>query len=114
MGMQQGFSGIESARVPGLPEGAGGRRWAAAPLPAMDHDEAEACFDRGVACSTGSHGAPCDLIEAHKWFNLAAAAGHEEAQACRAEVAGEMTLHDIAEALRRARAWQAARRGMVG
>ena len=42
-----------------------------------------AYFDLGVAFSTSSHGATCDLVEAHKWFNLAAARGHEEAAGCR-------------------------------
>ncbi|WDF72377.1 hypothetical protein [Novosphingobium sp. KACC 22771] len=67
----------------------------------------DAYFDLGVAFSTGSHGAVCDLIEAHKWFNLAAVGGHDEAAHCRAEVSGEMTARDIAEAQRRARAWMA-------
>ena len=66
-----------------------------------------ALFDLGCAFSTGSRGALCDLVEAHKWFNLAASRGHEEAQACRAEVAEEMTAREIAEAQRRARAFLA-------
>lgn len=69
--------------------------------------EARACYDLGVAFSTGSNGAPCDLIEAHKWFNLAAARGHEDAGHCRAEIADEMTAREIAEAQRRARQWLA-------
>jgi TPR repeat protein len=73
---------------------------------------AEGCstayFDLGVAFSTGSHGVGCDLIEAHKWFNLAAAQGHEEAAWCRADVSDEMTAREIAEAQRRAREWLAA------
>ena len=67
-----------------------------------------AYFDLGVAFSTGSHGATCDLVEAHKWFNLAAARGHEEAAHCRAEVSDEMTAREIAEAQRRAREWLSA------
>lgn len=67
-----------------------------------------ACFDLGVVFSTGSHGVPSDLIEAHKWFNLAASRGHEEAAWCRADVADEMTAREIAEAQRRARAWLSA------
>ncbi|MCB2075960.1 MAG: hypothetical protein H6917_12940 [Novosphingobium sp.] len=67
-----------------------------------------AYFDLGVAFSTGSHGAQCDLIEAHKWFNLAAVSGHEQAQLCRADVSEEMTAREIAEAQRRAREWIAA------
>ena len=65
--------------------------------------DATACFDLGVAFSTGSGGAACDLIEAHKWFNLAAARGHDEAAHCRADIADEMTAREIAEAQRRAR-----------
>tara|TARA_A100001391_G_scaffold101953_1_gene67756 strand:+ start:12502 stop:12834 length:333 start_codon:yes stop_codon:yes gene_type:complete len=65
----------------------------------------EAYFNLGVAFSTGSHGVDCELIEAHKWFNLAAAAGHEEASWCRADVADEMSAREVAEAQRRAREW---------
>ncbi|MGB7409150.1 MAG: hypothetical protein WA908_11655 [Pontixanthobacter sp.] len=64
-----------------------------------------AFFDLGVAFSTGSHGVPCDLVEAHKWFNLAATSGHDCAPQCRADVADEMTAREIAEAQRRAREW---------
>ena len=67
-------------------------------------------FDLGVAFSTGSNGVNCDLIEAHKWFNLAAVAGHAEAQMCRADISEEMTAREIAEAQRRAREWIAATR----
>jgi hypothetical protein len=72
-------------------------------LAAASEGKAAACFDLGVAYSTGSGGAPCDLIEAHMWFNLAAARGHEEAAHCRADVSEEMTAREIAEAQRRAR-----------
>ena len=74
-------------------------------LAAASQGQAGACFDLGVAFSTGSNGATCDLIEAHKWFNLAAVGGHEEAQLCRAEISDEMTAREIAEAQRRAREW---------
>ncbi|MCJ2184210.1 hypothetical protein MTR62_16140 [Novosphingobium sp. 1949] len=74
-------------------------------LAAAASGDIEAYFDLGVAYSTGSHGVACDLIEAHKWFNLAAVAGHEDAPTCRAEVADEMTAREIAEAQRRARQW---------
>ena len=69
---------------------------------------AEACFDLGVAYSCGTGGMPVDLVEAHKWFNLAALKGSEEGQTMRAEIAGEMTAREIAEAQRQARAWMAA------
>ena len=64
-----------------------------------------AYYDLGVAFSTGSHGVDCDLIEAHKWFNLAASKGHEAASWCRADISDEMTARDICEAQRRAREW---------
>ena len=77
-------------------------------LAAAAQGDTAAYYDLGVAYSTGSHGVPCDLIEAHKWFNLAAVAGHEESQWCRADIAEEMTAREIAEAQRRAREWIAA------
>lgn len=67
--------------------------------------DAQARFDLGVAFSCGTGGIIVDLIEAHKWFNLAAQAGSEEGQACRAEISEEMTAREIAEAQRQARAW---------
>lgn len=66
---------------------------------------ASALFDLGVAYSTGSDGVEVNLVEAHKWFNLAAVNGHEEAMYCRAEISDEMTAREIAEAQRQARAW---------
>lgn len=74
-------------------------------LAAAADGDISAYFDLGVAYSTGSHGVACDLIEAHKWFNLAAVAGYEEAAQCRAEVSDDMTAREIAEAQRRARQW---------
>ena len=74
-------------------------------LTAAAAGEVEAFFDLGVAYSTGSHGVASDLVEAHKWFNLAAANGHEEASWSRADISEEMTAREIAEAQRRAREW---------
>jgi len=74
-------------------------------LAAAAAGDTSAFFDLGVAYSTGSHGAPCDLIEAHKWFNLAALGGYEDAAQCRSDIAEEMTAREIAEAQRRAREW---------
>lgn len=54
------------------------------------------CFGRGVAQS---------YVEAHKWFNLAALKGNENAKSYRCELAREMSANDIAEAQRQARAW---------
>lgn len=77
-------------------------------LAAAAQGDTNAYFDLGVAYSTGSHGVTSDLIEAHKWFNLAAVAGHEDAKQCRADISDEMTAREIAEAQRRAREWIAA------
>lgn len=77
-------------------------------LAAAAAGDLSAYFDLGVAYSTGSHGASIDLVEAHKWFNLAAVNGYEDAAQCRADVADEMTAREIAEAQRRAREWLSA------
>ncbi|MBW8785130.1 MAG: hypothetical protein JF593_10935 [Novosphingobium sp.] len=77
-------------------------------LAAAAQGDVSAYYDLGIAFSTGSHGIGSDLIEAHKWFNLAAVGGHGEAQLCRADIAEEMTAREIAEAQRRARQWIAA------
>ena len=68
----------------------------------------DALFDLGVAYSTGRSGTGVDLVEAHKWFNLAALNGCTRGQQCRAEISVEMTAREIAEAQRQARAWLAA------
>jgi len=65
----------------------------------------DALFELGVAYSTGRGGVAVDLIEAHKWFNLAALNGSTRGQECRAEISVEMTAREIAEAQRQARAW---------
>lgn len=67
--------------------------------------QARALYDLGICYQTGTAGAPLDLIEAHKWFNLAAVSGVEAAQDARAEVAEEMTAREIAAAQAAARAW---------
>ena len=67
--------------------------------------DVEALFDLGITYSTGRGGVAVDLIEAHKWFNLAALSGLTRGQECRAEVSLEMTAREIAEAQRQARAW---------
>jgi uncharacterized protein len=69
--------------------------------------DADALYDLGIAYSTGSNGVAIDLIEAHKWFNIAASWGSIAAQECRADVADEMTAREVAEAQKQARAWLA-------
>ncbi len=67
--------------------------------------DAQACYDLGIAYSSGGGGVDVDLIQAHKWFNLAALNGDDRAPECRAEIAWDMTAREIAEAQRQARAW---------
>ena len=69
-----------------------------------ERGDVDALFELGVTYSTG-RGATVDLIEAHKWFNLAALNGCTRGQQCRAEISFEMTAREIAEAQRQARAW---------
>lgn len=71
--------------------------------------DADSLYELGIAYSTGTGGIAVDLVEAHKWFNLAAVSGSMRAQECRAEIAEEMTAREIAEAQRQARAWLAIR-----
>ncbi len=66
---------------------------------------ANAYYDLGIAYSSGTQGVDIDLIEAHKWFNLAAIAGNTRAQECRAEIADEMSAREIIAAQKAARAW---------
>jgi hypothetical protein len=67
--------------------------------------DAKAFYDLGMIYSTGSCGGTVDLVEAHKWFNLAAVSGSEDAQHCRAEIAEDMSAREIAIAQRAARDW---------
>ena len=67
--------------------------------------DANAYFELGVIYSTGSEGVEVDLVEAHKWFNLASLSGHEESKTCRAEISLEMSAREIAVAQRDARSW---------
>ena len=70
-----------------------------------ERGDVDALFELGVSFSTGRGGIAVDLIEAHKWFNLAALSGDTRSQACRADIAIEMTAREIAEAQRQARSW---------
>jgi TPR repeat protein len=67
--------------------------------------DVNAYYELGVAYSAGTSGVGLDLVEAHKWFNLAALGHHARAQQCRADIATEMSLREIAEAQRQARSW---------
>ena len=64
----------------------------------------DALYNLGLAYSTGQ-GVGVDFVAAHKWFNLAAMKGVDEAKSWRASIAKEMDTSQIAEAQRLAREW---------
>ena len=64
---------------------------------------AEAIFEWGMRYCSGA-GVAQNLVEAHKWFNIAAMKGSDSARRYRLDIAAEMSLEEIAEAQRMARA----------
>ena len=67
--------------------------------------DTNACYDLGIVYSSGADGVDIDMIEAHKWFNIAAMSGDERAKDCRAEISEDMSAREIIEAQKSARAW---------
>ncbi len=65
---------------------------------------ADDCFALGMMHSAGA-GVAVDLVQAHKWFNIAAARGHGDAARLRRESAEQMSDSEIGQAQRAARAW---------
>jgi uncharacterized protein len=65
---------------------------------------ADVFYDLGMMYSTG-RSVPTDLVSAHKWFNIAAMRGNQEAIRLRREIASEMSEIEIASAQRAARDW---------
>lgn len=63
----------------------------------------EEMYRLGLEASVDTGEGQLDLINAHKWFNLAAMMGNTEARTYRAELALEMTPDEVAEAQRLAR-----------
>jgi uncharacterized protein len=66
----------------------------------------DALFELGLMCCAGRD-VELDLVSAHKWFNLAAMRGNEDARRYRMEIAREMSKAEVAEAQRLAREWLA-------
>ena len=62
----------------------------------------EVFFELGMMYSCGRD-VEVNLVSAHKWFNLAAMSGSEEAKEYRTEIASEMTEAEKAKALKSAR-----------
>jgi hypothetical protein len=61
-------------------------------------------FERGLYWASGRSGV-VNLVAAHKWFNLAAVKGRNDAIQMRREVAELMSEAEIAAAQREARDW---------
>jgi uncharacterized protein len=68
------------------------------------HSQPDDLYRAGLAFATGT-GTEINLVEAHKWFNLAAVRGHEEAKIQRQEMAGMLTTDEVKMALQAARDW---------
>ena len=65
---------------------------------------ADTFFELGMMYSIG-RSVPVDYVVAHKWFNLAAMRGNDDAVRLRQEIAAQMSEAEIAAAQRAARAW---------
>ena len=72
---------------------------------AQDGDE-QAMFSLGFIFAEGDR-APRDPVQAHMWYDLAAAHGSADAAHRRDQLARQMSAIDLAEARRRAHAWEA-------
>ena len=66
--------------------------------------DADGCFALGMNYSVGGDVA-VDLVEAHKWFNIAAIGGHSDGARLRREIAEQMADAEIGRAQRAARDW---------
>ena len=71
-------------------------------VPVEASDNADVLFELGLLYASG-RSVGLDLVSAHKWFNLAAMKGIDEARRWRAQLSGEMSANQIAEAQRQAR-----------
>ena len=68
------------------------------------HSLPDDLYRAGLAYATGT-GTEVNLVEAHKWCNLAAVRGHEEARTQRQEMAEMLTSAEVKIALQSARDW---------
>jgi TPR repeat protein len=68
-----------------------------------------AAFELAMCHASGSGGLLVDLVQAHRWFNVAAAYGYRPALDWRGEIAAEMSASEIADAQKLARATLARR-----
>jgi TPR repeat protein len=64
----------------------------------------DALFELGLMYASGREVSQ-DFVTTHKWFNLAALRGNDEARRYRLELSREMSKLEIAQAQRLAREW---------
>ena len=64
----------------------------------------DALFELGLMYCSGRD-VTLDMVEAHKWFNIAALRGNVEARRYRQEISREMSKMEIGVAQKRAREW---------
>lgn len=79
-----------------LPENAGGI--------AAHSATADILFELGMMYCNG-YGVEKDVVAAHKWLNLAALKGSDDAKFYRCELSRDMSPSEIHEAQRQARTW---------
>jgi TPR repeat protein len=72
---------------------------------ASRHKFAQALYEIGLNYATG-HGVDRNLVEAHKWLNLATVHGSNRAAIDRDDLTQELTRREIRQALQMAREWQ--------
>jgi len=63
-----------------------------------------AAFELAMCYASGSGGVGVDLVQAHRWFNVAAAYGYQAALDWRHEIAMEMSAREVVDAQKLARA----------
>lgn len=73
-------------------------------LSGQEPADIEGCFARGIDYSSGRE-VEVDMVEAHKWFNIAASRGHKDGATMRREIAALMSDCEIGQAQRAARDW---------
>lgn len=64
----------------------------------------DALFELGLMYASGRD-VQRDFVTAHKWFNIAALRGNDEAKRYRLELSREMTRQEISRAQKMARDW---------
>jgi TPR repeat protein len=73
-----------------------------------DSGQVDAQYRLGLAFTNGRDGVPVDYVVAHKWLNLAALGGDDNAIRARRKVAASMSAAEIDAAQQMTREWMSA------